>query len=255
MTMQRYEEPDSRISVGATGMGAGDFIPPRVKVVQQMSQEAQGDKDARKASAGEFFDTLRGISYGNKLRFIPLFPFMNRVFIVREKNKAEANAKLEAAGLGPLPDGDGLMCRSLDMVHGQGDPGILCDECPMSKWEGRTGAPPCSETYNLAAMTEQGEVIFLSFSRSSAKVGKRVNSMMRLSTSRPWARIWEATTTLERNDQGTYYVPDVVQTADVTPTELLAEAANFARQFQGAPIDMAESEAAATEEAPTKQPF
>lgn len=245
MSMQPYGG-DSQIQVGQTGMGAGDFVPPRIKVVQQMSNEAT----EKLAEPGDFYNTLFGINYGSSIKFAPIMPFMQRVFITREAQgrKAEADAKLMAAGLPPLPDGDGLMCRSLDMVQGIGDPGILCARCPLSQWEGRTGAPPCSETYNLAALTETGDVVFFGFSRSSAKVGKKMNSMLRLQQGpsgrvRPWQRFWTATTRLERGDKGAFYVPEIRATADEVPAELVLDAEYWAKEFTGVRIDLTEQEA------------
>lgn len=243
---------NNQIEVGATNLGAGDFIPPRVKVVQQMAKEA-ADK---KAEAGDFYNTLTGQNYGPSLTVVPLFTFQNRVFITRAGDrKKEADAKLVAAGLEPLPaDADGLMCRSVDTVVGNGDPGIRCADCPLAQWEGRTGAPLCSETYNLVAITEEGDVVFIGMSKSSAKVGKRINSVLRMTTRSPWASMWKFTTTQESNTKGIFYVPDFTAHVEQTPPELMGEAARFARMFAGAPIDVTED--AAQEEAPaTDLPF
>jgi len=247
MTMQRYDAGDSRISVGQTHLSGQNLILPRVKIVQQMSQEF-ADK---KADPGDFFNTLTGEDFGAALRFIPLFPFMQRVFIVRSERKAAVDDRLVAVGLPVLPEGDGLMCRSLDMYQGIGDPGVMCNDCPLSKWEGRTGAPPCSETYNVAALTERGALIILSFARSSAKAGRKMFSMLRFEPGRPWARVWEAKTRLEKNDKGNFYVPDIAVTQDMTPTEMIAEAINWAKEFEGGPaIDVTPAyEADAREEA------
>jgi hypothetical protein len=259
MTMQPYQQ-GGVIEVGQTSLGPGDFVPPRVKVVQQLSQEV-ADKTAE---AGDFYNTLTGESYGSTLKFVPLFPFMNRVFIIREGDrKIAADKLLEAAGYEQLPEGDGLMCRSLDMIQGQGDPGILCAECPLAQWQGRTVAPPCSETYNLAALTERGDVIFLGFSRSSAKVGKKINSQLRLQMgapsgrTHPWDRLWIATTRQERNDKGIYFMPDVRSTAEATPPELGQDAAYWATKFAGVRFDLTEQEAITQEsdEPTTPRPF
>lgn len=243
---------DSQIQVGQTGMGAGDFVPPRIKIVQQMSNEAT----EKLAEPGDFYNTLFGINYGSTIKFAPIMPFMQRVFITRDQpnRKGRADDLLMAAGLPALPDGEGLMCRSLDMVQGIGDPGILCARCPLSQWEGRTGSPPCSEVYNLAALTETGDVVFFGFSRSSAKVGRKVNSMLRLQQGpsgrvRPWNRLWTASTRLEKGDRGPYYVPEVRATTEETPSELIADAEYWAREFTGVRIDLTEQEASQQQDA------
>lgn len=236
MNVQKYEEGDNRMSLGQTHLTGQNLILPRVKITQQMSQEVVD----KQVDAGEFYNTLTSESFGAELRFIPLFPFMQRVFIVRPERKDKADEKLLAADLPALPDGDGLMCRSLDMFVGIGDPGVECNTCPLSKWVGRTEAPMCSETYNVAALTERGELIIMSFARSSAKAGRKMFSIMRFQPegTKPWARIWQAKTRLEKNDRGAFYVPDIALTPDQTPPELMGEAMAWARQFEGAPIDV-----------------
>jgi len=242
VNMQRYEDQDTRITLGQTGLDSTDFIPPRVKVVQQMSKEATADENP--AKMGDLVNTLTGENYGPKLRFIPLMPFKQRVFLSR----AERRDKVEAALGVPLSEGDGLKCRSLDMLTGIGEPGIECFACPLSKWDG--GTPPlCTETYNVAAMTELGDLIILSFSKSSAKVGKRMFSVLRMRREKPWTRVFELSTAKTSNDKGTYAVPDVKITTDETPPELLAVALEWGHQLAGGPIDV--SPAVDDEEADT----
>jgi hypothetical protein len=231
--MQPYEEPDNRLSLGKTELDAGDLVMPRVKVVQKMSDEI----DQKVAEEGDFFNTLTGENYGKALRFIPLLPFKQRVFLVRDEKRAAINAALTGAGLGLLSEGNGLKCRSFDMALGRGEPGVACDECPLSQWDGNI-PPLCSETYNVAAMTELGELIILSFVKSSARTGKRVFSMLRMRPGAPWASIYEAKTRSEKNDKGTFAVPEVTVTKDPTPTELLAQALAWAHQLKGVQIDV-----------------
>lgn len=239
---------DSRMDLGQTELDAGDLVLPRIKIIQQMSAEATDDPVRGKA--GEFFDTLRQVNHGTSLRFIPLLPFKQRVFLVRDEKRAAINEQLVAAGLEELSEGTGLKCRSYDMENGQGDPGIKCAACPLSQWQ--DDRPPlCSETYNVAAMSELGEMIILSFSKSSAKTGKRVFSMLRMQPGLPWSQILEATTRKEKNDLGTFFVPDVKATGEATPTELLAEARKWATQLRGTAIDVTPDE----EEAEGASPF
>ncbi len=229
MNMQRYEEQDNSLSLGQTNLDAGDLIMPRIKIVQAMSGEAQNE-DAR---VGDLYNTLTGENFGPELNFIPLLPFKQRIFISRPERRALIEAQLGR----DLSEGDGLKCRSFDMYTGQGDPGGPCNDCPLSKW--RANEPPtCSETYNVAAMTELGDLIILSFSKSSAKTGKRLFSMLRLQHEKPWARVFTVTTRRESNAKGTFAVPDVKKTADRTPEELLRVAADYARQLTGAQIDV-----------------
>lgn len=240
MTMQRYEEGDSRIGLGQTHLDAGDLILPRIKVVQKMSQEV----DDKRAEEGDLFNTLTGEVMDRPLRFMPIVPFKQRVFLLRDERRPRADAELAAAHLGEVSEGSGLKCRSYDMHQGIGDPGVLCEtECPLSKWTADNAPPLCSETYNVAAMTELGELIVLSFAKSSAKTGKKVFSMIRMKSGVPWATIYSMDTRTERNDQGSFAVPEVTVTKDAPSTELLTQAVNWAKQLQGAIIDVTPDEA------------
>ncbi len=234
MAMQKYDEGESQLSLGQTNLDAGDMVMPRIKVVQAMSQEAQDNA----AKVGDLFNTLTGENYGSELSFIPLLPFKQRIFISRPERR-----DLFEAALGrPLSEGDGLKCRSFDMYQGQGDPGILCNECPLSKWGAKNEPPFCSETYNVAAMNELGDLIILSFAKSSAKVGKQLFSMLNLQHERPWTRIYSLSTRKQQNDKGTFSVPVVKRTPERTPDELLKVAADYARRLTGMTIDVTPEE-------------
>ena len=159
------------MSFGQTRLDAGDIIMPRVKLLQAQSEEVNGDPPLGKV--GEFFNTLTSVSYGSKLRFVPILPFKQRILLVRNERLAAINATLADGGLEALSsEAKGLTCRSYDMERGSGNPGIECEACPLSKWQGDE-PPHCSETYNVAATSEEGELIVLSFSNSSAKAGRR----------------------------------------------------------------------------------
>lgn len=235
---------DSGITLGQTHLDAGDLILPRVKVVQQMSAEAA----EKKAEPGDFFNTLTGERYGNELTFIPILPFKQRVLLVR----SERREKIEAALGADLSEGDGLKCRSYDMIQGVGEPGIACGQCPLSQWGDGNVPPLCTETYNVSALTDDGDLIILSFSKSGAKTGKRLFSMLRLQSGAPWRRVYKATTTLTRNDQGNFFVPDVaVVGGEVPAPELLRLAETWNRTLGGQVIDVTPDDDSAPEASAT----
>lgn len=236
------------LSFGQTALDASQFIPPRVKIVQKMSQEV----DTKLASAGDFFNVLTQENYGSTFNFLPIQPFMNRVLLVRDERKAGIENALAEGGV-TNADGKGkarifefsegggvLKCRSLDMEQGNGEPGIACNTCPLSKWHG-PDAPLCTEVYNVASLHESGDLIILQFSRSSAKSGRKLFSMLRLG--RPGAPIWDRFYKIETKDQsnskGTFAVPIVSKTAELPPPELAKDALYWARQLAGlGPIDV-----------------
>lgn len=232
MTIQKYQQPESGITFGQQHMDATDFVPPRVKVVQAMSKEAQDDR----AVVGDFYNTLTGENYGKSLLFIPLTTFKNRVLIVRDERQAEVNKALKLAKL-PETTRTGLACRSLDMFRGVGEPGIECEDCPLSAWHGQT-PPVCTETYNVAAMNTVGDLVILSFAKSAAKTGKKLISTMRMRRQKPWTSVFEATTVKVSNAKGTFAVPEVRVTADRTPDELLSVAQEWITELTGRVIDV-----------------
>jgi len=246
VSIQPYDPPDSRLTLGQTNQDASDLILPRIKVVQAMSAEASRDEDP--AKVGDFYNTLTSENYGDKLRFVPILAFKQRVFLVRQ----ERREKIEAVLGVPLSEGDGLKCRSLDTIAGSGEPGGECTTCPLSVWDGNI-PPLCSETYNFASINELGELIILSFAKSSAKTGKRLNSMLRMRPGAPWASTYEASTRKEKNDRGTFAVPEV-KVVGPTPTELLKVAHDWASQLAGTVLDVT-PEAEETEVPDSPLPF
>lgn len=234
------------LSFGQTALDATQFIPPRVKIVQKMSQEV----DTKLATAGDFFNVLTQENYGSSFRFLPIQPFLNRVLLVRDDKRVTVENALVAGGVtntdGKKPgfefaEGGGVLkCRSLDMQYGSGEPGIACNECPLSKWDG-PNAPLCTEVYNVAAVHEDGDLVILQFSRSSAKSGRKLFSMLRLG--RPGQPVWDRFYKIESKDQsnskGTFAVPVVSKTAELPPPELAKDASRWYQQLAGlGPIDV-----------------
>lgn len=229
------------INFGQQNLTGDQLIPPRVKIVQHMSAE----RASKAADAGEFWNTLLSENLGNTIKFVPILTFMNRVFMVRDQKRAIADEILVANNLEPLTEGDGLKCRSLDMYVGNGEPGIECNACPLSKWHGQGNQepPPCSEVYNVAAVTETGDLIILQFLRSSAKAGRKFFSMLRFTDpdAAPWERLYQVTTSEETiPKKGSFFVPTITRITDeqVAP-ELKVQAARWFNVLRGqGPIDV-----------------
>jgi hypothetical protein len=236
--------PDNRITFGQTHLDPSDIVVPRVKVLQAMSAEVT---DVEGAKVGDFYNTLTNELYGARLAFVPLMPFKQRILLVR----AERRDRIEAALGAEISEGDGLKCRSFDMVHGQGEPGILCEQCPLSVWVGNV-PPLCTETYNLAATSETGELIVLSFSKSGARTGKQLFSALRLTPVVPWTYLYSLTSKMVQNDQGRFAVP-TFKREGATTSEQRDQALYWARQLDGMTLNVAPDVAVdeSAEEPPT----
>lgn len=228
---------ESLPSFGAGNIRAENLIPPRVKVVQLMSKERS---DGR-ADAGDFFNTLTGESYGPELKFAPIRTFMNRVLLVRDEKLSEVNAALKPTGIKLDKSSSTLRDRTLDMVQGVGDVALRCDECPLSQWQGREVPPLCTEVYNVAAITELGDLIFLQFQKTSARTGKQMFSMVRLGSAgaAPYARFYEVKTNEISNTKGTFFEINARKLQETPPPELIKQAQYWDRLLQGlGPVDV-----------------
>lgn len=237
------------INFGSQELDATDFILPRVKILQPMSAESDAERGGK---PGDLYNTLTQENYGPSLKVVPITPLKQRVFLFREQRREFTDALLINAGLPVLSEDDGLKCRSLDMVRGVGEPGDTlwfgdpdsgqgaghgCLECPLSHWMGNK-PPPCTETYNVAGVTDAGDFVIVSMSKSGAKTGKQWFSMLRLREGAPWLRTYEVTTSKRENDQGKFWVPQVALLPGTTPPDLIAMAARWAERLQGRVIDV-----------------
>lgn len=236
------------INFGSTQLDATDFIPPRVKILQPMSQET-GVNDAK---PGDFYNTLTNENYGPTLKVVPITPLKQRVFLFREDRRVLVDTLLANRGLPALSEGDGLKCRSLDMVRGIGEPGDVlwagdkesgqgqhegCPECPLAAWQGQK-PPPCTETYNVACVSDTGDLVIVGFSKSSAKSGKQWFSMLRLRPGAPWTRMYEVSSREQKNDLGRFWTGHVTLLPNPTPTDLMGLAQGWARELTGRVIDV-----------------
>jgi len=225
--------PQANLTLGQTHLQSSNLILPRVKIVQMMSDE----RATGLANPGDFFNTLTSESYGPEIKFLPLQPFMNRVLLVRDEKRIKAEKVLKVK----FSEGDGLKCRSADMVYGVGEPGGSCEACPLAQW-GESNTPPmCSEVYNLAALTELGDLIILQFQKSSAKAGRKVFSMLRFAGpgKAPWSRFYTAATHEETiKGKGTFAVPVVSVTSETPPTELIRAAQAWAAELGATQLDV-----------------
>lgn len=246
MTLVPSNADDRALSFGQTTLRPQDFQPPRVKIVQQMSQEAADGL----AKPGDFFNTLTGENFGTSITVAPIQTFMQRILLVREERRGPINVALASAGLEDVLS-TGLACRSFDMSRGQGEPGDElwreqkgCDDCPLSQWrkggDGKNLPPLCTETYNVAGVNEMGELVILSFSKSGAKVGKKFFSAVRMASigKAAWAVSYEFNTVATRNDQGNFFTPAFRRLSESTPTDVLGAALAWAKEIRGVQINV-----------------
>lgn len=210
--------------LGDTGMDAGDIALPRIVLTQSLSQAVSDGK----APVGVYWNTLTETVVGGAFHFVPVLPFRNRVRLVV---------------------GQGLRCRSIDMVNGQGDPGILCDQCEYKDWpeDAAEGGPKCGVSHNwfgliVAAPKWEGaakaktttltveplaepEMGVVQWRSMATNTARRLRGLhVRASIVRPNSQWWDRTYLIsaeqQTNAKGKFYVPTVKVHGPTTPDAL-----------------------------------
>lgn len=185
-------------------LGIEDFYLPRLKLLQGLSKECKGDNPKPQ---GHWYLEGNPDTFGPEVTIAPMFAQKSRAYLI---------------------PGRGLMCRSTDMVYGQGNPGIACADCVLKEWPDddnkndphaqKRGGPPCSEVMNFPCIIvpkEPGgeyQVGLLAFSRTGFKQGKLINTIHAGSMRDDY---YENLIVVGRfstsNAKGDYYVPTVTR--------------------------------------------
>lgn len=199
--------------LGETAIGADDIQMPRLKLLQGLSK-AVVDQEA---APGNFWNSLTSENYGPVVKVVPVLGFKNRVY---------------------LEQGKGLMCRSIDMLHGIGNPGIVCADCALKDWpEDRSaGGPKCRESRNWVGLIvgasgeiarkkgdgtvptaidfEEPQFIVLQFTSMASGAAKKLNGLyMNSRLSNPtltWSDlVFTLTASSAKTDKGAFFLPEI----------------------------------------------
>jgi len=115
-----------------------------------------------------------------------------------------------------------ILCSSPDAIHGIGDPGIACAECPFSKWSpnpggGRNNPPECDLIYSYPCyVVEAGTFAIVEFSRTSEGAAKLLNLLSQSKGLGKFAVRLDAVQ--QKNDRYQYYQAQP-RRVDVDPAE------------------------------------
>ena len=176
---------------------------PRLRLAQGMTSEVTD----RKAQIGQF--VLTGFPAKDDVVLVPLGAVNIRSYAPNPKEAPQCHAP------GPvLVPGRGFT------LHGIGDPGIVCDDCPLGKWgpknekTGRGTPPPCKEGVALRAysITHRTLVDFQFMGRSQSK-GTFIQSQLIAWGEGQFAVRVSSTAT--KNDRGQWYEPEVEMMEEV----------------------------------------
>ena len=123
-------------------------------------------------------------------------------------------------------DEEGLLrCTSDNSYEGTGDPGGVCEECPMNKWTGsrdKRRPPACTFMYAYVVyIVETDSVALLHFKKTSIGVGRMMNSMVAQKGMRQIAIRLMAQSQSGR--KGSYFTPKITPiTGDKADTAIKA---------------------------------
>lgn len=206
-----------------------DVIMPRLKISQAMSAVNTAYATSKGASGvgqGNWYISTTQKNLGDTIYIVPVDMQKSRSMFVT---------------------GKGLMCRSFDLLQGEGDPGILCegtDEeqdtlpsnargCPLRLWErnpetGTNVPPKCGINYNYPVLIldpddmENGPTTpaILTFRSTASGAAKLLNSIVTegVLTDPVWHEvILKLSLQAKNNSKGTFFVPVVEYHNDTTP--------------------------------------
>lgn len=219
----------------------GDLVIPKLRLTQAMSKTNmlyQTSKGSQGVQQGNWCYSTTSENLGETVYFIPVDMRKSRAMFVQ---------------------GQGLMCRSFDLLNGEGDPGGPCEGsyeerltvpadrrgCPLRLWV--DNAPPkCGVTYNYPGLIIRESEIedpskakplqaILQLRSASTGVAKAINTMVMNDGGGVWHNvIVELGVEVKSNARGTFYVPvaDFYDTTDAEGFERIARrAASMARQM------------------------
>lgn len=202
-----YLRPQGRALQGGENVDQNDILIPRLALCQSGTPQRK-KSDPRFVPGlqeGDFFNSVSGKNYGNKVWLIPAFFFRTRL-------------RFRA-----LEEGGGILCQAQDGKHGVGDPGGDCLRCPLSAWKNNE-PPECTEFKNFAAILvpESGmptleDAIVVSWKVTAIKAAKKLNTLLRMRGLDYYANIFEVISGEATNDSGTFFVPDVAFVSTRTP--------------------------------------
>lgn len=173
---------------GLEELERGDITLARVKLLQAMSAEASNNN----GTAGEWFNTLSGASYGTTFEFVPVTLWKSRTLF---------SDNIDEKPICRSPDGrksfDEHLCKT---------------ECPYDNaWDWVNGQPPqCSLAYNyLVIPVEDTFPAIVTLMKSSFKTGKALNTLLMAARQPAWFGVYEFYSTKQTNNKGTFYIAGI----------------------------------------------
>jgi hypothetical protein len=229
-------------------LGPRDFVIPKLKLSHNMSQVSKLYATSRGKEGippGLWYHTTTNRDLGEKVYFIPCDLRKSRSL---------------------FEQGIGVVCRSFDMLHGEGNPGGLCEGtaeemqmeaeqdrgCPLRLWN-RTSAgnqkPSCQETYNYTGLIvidpehpATTEVLqgMLQMRSTAVTAAKNINTAVMMFGGGVWSdTVIELGVETRSGPRGDYYAPtaEFYDLTQATGWERIARRASaFSKQLGAADL-------------------
>lgn len=178
---------------------ASDIVPSLLRLAQGLTPEVQDGS----AKPGQWL--MPGFKPYDNVTIVPL------MFAKRREYRDEEGQS---------------MCVSDNALEGVGEPGGICEACPMNKWGGDRGKrkpPPCTFMYAyMVYVLEADSIALLYFKKTSIGIGRMLNAMVAQKGMRQTAI--RLTSKNQSGKKGSYFTPMI---APLT-AELSAEAVEAA---------------------------
>lgn len=185
----------------------GDMLMPRLKISQAMSKAALDSL----VPIGNWYHSTAAENLGPEILVVPVAMQKSRSLFV---------------------SGAGMLCRSFDMLHGEGEPGILCEGtpeeryslpeaargCPLRLWDRSTGSnipPKCGIAFNYPVLLldkddpAEGRTrrAMLTFRGTSAQAAKTINTIVMEDDGEWHEHVIRLRLDRRTNTKGTFFVP------------------------------------------------
>lgn len=180
--------------LGTEGVEAADLTMPRVALCQDLTpqRKKQDPKFIPGLDVGMYFNTVSGKIYGEVIYFVPV-----------KFSKAQMYCK-------PLNEGGGIICQSMNGKTG-GKLSPSCETCEHNSWA--DGKPDCGKLMNFLGLVFEnksctGEPIdaaVLTFKSTSLKVGKQLNSLIRIANVPSFGKVYEVRSASETRNSNSFY--------------------------------------------------
>ena len=198
--------------LGVEGMERGDITLPRLGLCQsQTPQRKRTDsKYIDGLEEGDYFNTITGERYGNRVFVVPLLFYKTRIRFT------------------PIEQGGGIVCQARDFKTGVGDPGGNCETCPMAQFINNV-RPSCNKFFNYPAIAwapeerpGPGGLLVVSFKSTGLKVASAWNSLMSIRRKSMFTGVYEFTSATQKNQTGQEWFTPVVRNAGWVPEATLS---------------------------------